>query len=80
MDIEMPIMDGFEACRKIKSTQAKAPVIVMLTAGIDASYEERRERSLADTMVAKPLEENELFRLLSRHLGCEYTYSGNGTS
>ncbi len=75
MDIRMPVMDGLEATRRIKATEAgKSTIIAALTAH---ALEAERERILAagcDDFVSKPYREHDIFRVLAKHLGLEYTY------
>jgi signal transduction histidine kinase/DNA-binding NarL/FixJ family response regulator len=75
MDIRMPVMDGLEATRRIKSTGAgKSIVIVALTAH---TLEKEREEILAagcDDFVRKPFREHEIFDVMAKHLGLEYIY------
>ncbi len=80
MDIQMPVMDGYEATRRIKAAMAERPgafptVIVALTA---AAFEEERSRILAegcDDFVRKPFREVEIFEVLERHLGVQFIYA-----
>ena len=75
MDMRMPVMDGYEATRHIKSsTKGQATVIVALTA---SALEEDREVILSegcDAYIRKPFTEIELFEVLSKHLGVRYAY------
>jgi response regulator RpfG family c-di-GMP phosphodiesterase len=76
MDIRMPVMDGLEATRRIKSTESgKATVIVALTAH---ALEEEREVILAagcDDFVRKPYREQDIFDVMAKHLGLRYVYA-----
>lgn len=69
MDIRMPVMDGTEATRRIRTADpAYAPVIVALSAHV---FEEEREQILAagcDAVVGKPFTESELFRAMAERL------------
>jgi PAS domain S-box-containing protein len=75
MDMRMPVMDGYEATRRIKSTtKGQATVIVALTA---SAFEEDRETILAagcDDVVRKPFRKQEIFDKLSDHLGVSFIY------
>ncbi len=77
MDMRMPGMDGLEATRRIKATDAgKTTVVAALTAH---ALEEEREPILAagcDELVRKPYREQELFEIMSRRLGIRYIYEG----
>jgi CheY-like chemotaxis protein len=75
MDMRMPVMDGYEATRRIKgTTKGQATVIVALTA---SGLEEDRAVILSegsDDYMRKPFRETELFEMLSKHLGVRYIY------
>jgi signal transduction histidine kinase/DNA-binding response OmpR family regulator len=79
MDIRMPVMDGLEAARRIKATEAGSRTkIVALTAH---ALEEERKPILAagcDDVVRKPYREQELFEVMARHLGLKYVYEKEG--
>jgi two-component system sensor histidine kinase ChiS len=75
MDMRMPVMDGYEATRRIKgSTKGQATVIVALTA---SALEEDRLVILSegcDAYIRKPFREEDLFDTLTKHLGVRFTY------
>ncbi|MCP4539343.1 MAG: response regulator [Chloroflexi bacterium] len=80
MDIRMPVMDGYEATKRIKSLiQAQGgsqpvPVVIALTAH---AFEEERAAILAagcDDFVRKPFQQNEIFDKMAQHLGVRYIY------
>ncbi len=75
MDMRMPIIDGYEATRRIKATpDGQDTVIVALTA---SAFEEDREKILnagCDDFLRKPFREEDLFDLLAKHLGVRYVY------
>jgi signal transduction histidine kinase/ligand-binding sensor domain-containing protein/ActR/RegA family two-component response regulator len=75
MDIRMPVMDGLEATRQIKATDAGALTrIIALTA--HALEEERREILGAgcDDVIRKPYEYIQIFDALTKHLGVGFVY------
>jgi signal transduction histidine kinase/DNA-binding response OmpR family regulator len=75
MDIRMPVMDGLEATRCIKASEAgKKAIVAALTAH---ALEEERELILAagcDDFVRKPYREQEIFEVMRKHLGLKYVY------
>ena len=75
MDMRMPVMDGYQATRRIKSTtKGQATVIVAVTA---SALEEDREIILSegcDGYIRKPFHEAELLEALSKHLGVQFVY------
>lgn len=75
MDIRMPVMDGLEATRRIKATDAGAQTrIVALTA--HALEAERRKilETGCDDFIRKPYKEVEIFDALAKHLGARFVY------
>jgi PAS domain S-box-containing protein len=79
MDMRMPVMDGHAATRRIKATtQGQATVIVALTA---SAFEEDRAMILSggcDDFVRKPFREEEIFGMLTKHLGVRLLYEEEG--
>jgi DNA-binding response OmpR family regulator len=75
MDIRMPVIDGLEATRRIKSMSWDSPpVIVAITA---SAFEEDRTMVLeagCDDFVRKPFKIHEILSCLARHLSVRYHY------
>ncbi len=75
MDMRMPIMNGYEATRIIKSTpEGKATIIIAQTA---SAFEEDRETILkagCDGFVHKPIQEHEVFNSLKDLLSVRFRY------
>ncbi len=75
MDMRMPVMDGYEATRYIKSTtKGNATAVIALTA---SSIEEERAIVLStgcDDFLRKPFKEQVIFDTLAKHLGVKYIY------
>ncbi|MBF0224859.1 MAG: response regulator [Desulfobacterales bacterium] len=75
MDIRMPIMDGYEATKRIKSTEkSKQTPIIALTASV---FEDERKKIIDIGMqgyIRKPFRENDLFHEIGKHLGIKYIY------
>jgi two-component system sensor histidine kinase ChiS len=75
MDMRMPVMDGYEATRQIRSsTKGQATCIIALTA---SALEEDREFILSegcDAYIRKPFQERELFETIEKHVGVKYLY------
>jgi CheY-like chemotaxis protein len=76
MDLRMPVMDGREATRRIKSTpKGKETAIIVLTA---SSFEDGRKDMAsvgASGYIRKPFRESELFENLARCLSIKYVYA-----
>jgi len=75
MDLRMPVMDGYEATKLIKSQEkGQSTVIIALTASI---FEEEKTVALSagcDDFIRKPFREKELLEKLAEHLGVQYVY------
>ena len=68
MDIQMPVMDGYEAARQIHTLAPDLPIIGQTAHALP----EDRKKCLAAGMVdhiAKPFEPDALIRILHSHLG-----------
>ena len=63
MDCQMPVMDGFEATRRIRERDASVP-IVAVTAHTQSDYESRCLEGGMDAYVSKPVDRALLARLL----------------
>ena len=70
MDVVMPRMNGFEACKKMRqqpSTQA-TPIVLLTTRG-EESYMEAGFQSGCNDYLMKPVNGEELVKLLQSYLG-----------
>ena len=66
LDIDMPGMDGLEACRRLRAEPATAhATIVMLTAAAGELAEREAEDAGADLFLTKPFSPLELLRLVN---------------
>jgi len=76
MDMRMPVMDGYEATRRIRALPGGREVrIAALTA---SAFREDRGEILAagcDDVLSKPLDEEQLFAAMERLLGLRYRYA-----
>jgi PleD family two-component response regulator len=70
MDIVMPVMDGFDACSKVREQQntSEIPVILVTTRGEPANVE-RGYRSGCTDYVTKPVDSVELLAKIRNCLG-----------
>ncbi len=75
MDMRMPVMDGYEATKQIKSQpQGKKTIVIALTA---SAFEEERVVILSagcDDFMRKPFYETELLEKISQYLNVDYLY------
>ncbi len=75
MDMRMPVMDGYEATKRIKSTErGKLTPVIALTAS--AFEEEKYVINSLDIQgyLRKPFKENDLFHVIGKALGLKYNY------
>jgi two-component system sensor histidine kinase/response regulator len=80
MDMRMPVMDGYEATRKIKELEKETQPeirtrIIALTAH---AFDEERPEIMAtgcDDFLGKPFRAEEIFNILADHLGVEYIFT-----
>jgi two-component system cell cycle response regulator DivK len=70
MDMSLPIMDGWEATRRLKSTPATAGIpVVALTAHALSDDREKATRAGCDAYETKPVELPRLLETIERLLG-----------
>ena len=75
MDMQMPVMDGYEATRRIKALpKGQDCVIVALTASAFDEDRERAQHQGCDAFVGKPFRKHEIFDTLAEHLGVRFVY------
>jgi CheY-like chemotaxis protein len=67
LDVDMPGLDGIEACRLLRADEATAgTTIVMLTAAHGDSVQNQAEAAGADLFLTKPFSPLALLRLVDR--------------
>lgn len=68
MDLKMPVMDGFEATRRIKASHPQLPVIALTANVFDA---DRQEAAAAgcDDFLAKPVNRALCLQTIERFIG-----------
>ncbi|MDJ0658387.1 MAG: ATP-binding protein [Crocosphaera sp.] len=75
MDMRMPIMDGYEATKRIKATtKGQATAIIALTASV---FEEEKAVVLSagcDGFIRKPFKEVEIFNAMETQIGVKFLY------
>jgi two-component system, cell cycle response regulator DivK len=70
MDLSLPVMDGWEATRRIKAHVALQGIpIIALSAHAMKGDEDRARQSGCDDYLSKPLDEDLLFQKLAKLLG-----------
>ncbi|MBF0103589.1 MAG: response regulator, partial [Desulfobacterales bacterium] len=78
MDMRMPVMDGYETIKQIKSTDAGlSTVIIAITASV---FEEDKKKAIeagADIYLPKPFQTAELFEALQKIDGVNYIFTND---
>jgi CheY-like chemotaxis protein len=69
MDVQMPVMDGLEATRRIRQQEAGSgrhlPIVAVTACALDADRQACLEAGM-DEYLAKPVKLQDLFRILAR--------------
>lgn len=66
MDMHMPVMDGYEATRRMRENGVKIPIIA-LTASLPREVNQRINEIGVDEIVVKPFVPDDLFRTILHH-------------
>jgi PAS domain S-box-containing protein len=70
LDLRMPVLDGYEAIRRIKATsQGQATVVIAVTASVLEDQHSRALEAGCDGLLYKPIAEQAVVEVLQRHLG-----------
>lgn len=70
LDVNMPVLDGLECCRRLKSSSETSaiPVIVVTTRGFEAQVKEAYDAG-CDDYVTKPIRKIELLAKIKQLVG-----------
>lgn len=68
MDIQMPIMDGYQATAQIRKSQNSNIPIIAMTAHAISGYREQCLKSGMNDYLTKPINVEELYRIIYRNL------------
>jgi CheY-like chemotaxis protein len=70
MDVVMPRMNGFEACKQLRQQEAtrETPIVLLTTRG-EEDYMEAGFQSGCNDYLTKPVDGDELVKLLQSYLG-----------
>ncbi|GGC59599.1 response regulator [Undibacterium terreum] len=68
MDVQMPVMDGFTATRLIRGELKLTLPVLAMTAGVMEAERERCIASGMDDFIAKPIDPEKMFAIISAHL------------
>ena len=72
MDVQMPVMNGYEATKNIRALKRKDAQTVPIVAMTANAFEEDKENALKAGMndhLAKPLDIPKLLEMLNKYLG-----------
>jgi two-component system, sensor histidine kinase and response regulator len=84
MDMQMPLIDGYEATRQIRRIVAAtapdrpiadSPVIIAVTA---SAFEEERQATLqagCDDFISKPFKKEDICAIVAQHLAVQFDYA-----
>lgn len=68
MDISLPVMDGYEAARRIRESQSGIPIIG-LSAHAMEGHKQKAQEAGCDDYITKPINDALLFEMLKKYLG-----------
>ncbi len=82
MDMRMPVMDGYEATKRLRTRASHIPhpAIIAVTASV---LEEKRAavKSIGcDDIVIKPFRETDIVEMLQKHLNVKFLYAADETA
>ena len=77
MDVQMPVMDGIEATKKIRhDSSGKQPSIIAMTAGVTEIDRNKCQESGMDGFVSKPMKIDDLREALEEAIGAASKFIG----
>ena len=79
MDMQMPVMNGYEATQEIKHQQKDA-IVIALTAGFQDNGDSVKLDSICDDVITKPFQVDRLLAKLEQHLQVRYIYEESNSS
>jgi signal transduction histidine kinase/FixJ family two-component response regulator len=74
-DLRMPVLDGFEIMQRLRqSTQLKDVAIIVSSASVFDTDQQKSLEAGADDFLPKPVQADDLLQKLKKHLGLEWIY------
>lgn len=77
MDIRMPVTDGCEATRIIRSLETQKTPIIAVSASIFEDERTLVKAAGCDDFVAKPVSEAQIFEMMQKYLPVQYVYEAD---
>ncbi len=76
MDMRMPVMDGYEATKRIRASLQgrRTTIIVAITASVMEEEKAVVMSAGCDDFIRKPFREQEIFETMTKHLGVNFVY------
>ncbi len=81
MDLVMPVLDGFEATRKLRQSDQLQNVIILAASA--SAFDNDQQKSLAsgcNDFLSKPIQTQDLLAALRKHLNLEWIYDPDHAS
>ncbi len=76
-DLVMPVMDGFEMIRHLRASSQLKDVIIIVSSASTFDIDQQSSLSAgANDFLAKPVQADELFKALKKHLKLTWIYDG----
>jgi CheY-like chemotaxis protein len=77
-DLVMPVMNGFELLENIRNSQElKDTRVIVSSASGSPSHQQRALTQGSNGFLTKPIDENNLFQIISTHLRLEWVYESS---
>jgi CheY-like chemotaxis protein len=81
LDLVMPVMDGFEAIRRIRqSIQLKETIVIATSASVFGLDQESSQQAGCNSFLTKPIRESDLLNQLQTWLGLTWRYEAEANS
>lgn len=77
LDLKMPILNGFETCKKIRNTESVTSIpVIAFSASVFSSTKNKSIGAGCNDFLTKPIKEDELLSVISKNLNIEWVYEG----
>ncbi len=80
-DIVMPVMDGYQFLQEIRHSEPlKALPVIVSSASVSSTHQQQSLDTGGDDFLSKPVQADELFQMLRKHLKLTWTYQAKASS